>query len=77
MKKIQVLGPGCPNCLKLAEMTEAVARELGLEFELEKVTSMMRFAEYGVMATPALVVDGEVRVSGRVPRREELEGMLR
>ena len=77
MKKIQVLGPGCPSCREMAKVTEEVARGLGLDYELEKVTEMMRFAELGVMATPALVVDGEVKVSGRVPRREELEDLLR
>jgi len=77
VKKIQVLGPGCPNCRKLADLAEEVARELEIDYELEKVTEIMRFADFGVMTTPALVVDGEVKVSGRVPRREEIETMLR
>jgi small redox-active disulfide protein 2 len=76
MKRIQVLGPGCPNCKKLAALTEQAATELGLDYELEKVTEITRFAEFGVMATPALVVDGKVMVSGRVPCEEEVRKML-
>jgi small redox-active disulfide protein 2 len=76
MKKIQVLGPGCPNCRKLAETTDEVARELGIEFELEKVTDIVRITQAGVMATPALVVDGTVVSSGRVPKRDEIKEML-
>ena len=77
MKKIQVLGPGCPNCRKLAEITEEAARELGIEFELEKVTDIVQITQAGVMATPALVVDGTVVSSGRVPKQEEIKEMLR
>lgn len=76
MKKIQVLGPGCANCRKLASHTEDAARQLGLDFELEKVTDIARFAEFGIMTTPALVVDGTVLVSGRVPGVEELKQLL-
>lgn len=76
MKKLQVLGPGCPNCRKLAEMVEVVAGELGLEFELEKVTEIDRITGFGVMMTPALVVDGEVKVSGRVPSVAEIRVMI-
>lgn len=76
MKKLQVLGPGCPNCRKLAEMVETAAGELGLAFELEKVTEIDRITGFGVMMTPALVVDGEVKVSGRVPSVAEIRGMI-
>jgi small redox-active disulfide protein 2 len=57
-------------------MTESVARELGLEFELEKITDLTRITQYGVMATPGLVVDGKVRLSGRVPSAAELRTLL-
>ena len=77
MRKIQVLGPGCPSCGKLAELVEEAARQLELDYELEKVTDVLRFADFGVMSTPALVVDEEVKVSGRIPRREEILAMLR
>jgi small redox-active disulfide protein 2 len=76
MKKIQVFGPGCPNCRKLAESTEEVAREIDLEYELEKVTDIVRITQAGVMATPALAVDGKVLVTGRVPGRDEIRKLL-
>lgn len=76
MKLIQVLGTGCPKCGKLSEAAETAAREIGIEFELEKVTDIERIMGFGVMMTPALVVDGEVKVSGRVPRPDELKELL-
>jgi small redox-active disulfide protein 2 len=76
MKKIQILGPGCPNCRKLAEATENVAREMELNYELEKVTDINRIISFGVLAPPALVLDGRVLVSGRVPSLDEIRNML-
>ena len=76
MKKIQILGPGCPNCERLAALTERVARELGVEFELQKVKDITEIVQFGVMATPGLVVDGKVMVSGRLPSEAELKGWL-
>ena len=76
MKKIQVLGTGCPKCKKLAENAEAAAKELRLEYELIKVTDIGAIVGFGVMATPALAVDGKVVVSGRVPSVEEMKGIL-
>jgi small redox-active disulfide protein 2 len=76
MKKILILGPGCPNCNRLADLTERVARELGIEFELHKVTEISQITAFGVMATPGLAVDGEVLVSGRVPSEAELKKLL-
>lgn len=67
MKKLQVLGTGCPKCKKLAENTEAAAKELGLEYSLEKVTDINEIMKFGVMMTPALAVDGVVKVVGKVP----------
>lgn len=74
--KLQVLGTGCPKCTKLAEMTDAVAQELGLDYELEKVTDINDIMQMGVMMTPALAVDGQVKVSGKVPSVEELKSLL-
>ena len=74
--KIEVLGPGCPRCKLLAETAESAARELGVDFELNKVTSLSDIASYGVMVTPALVVNGEVVVSGRVPSEAEVRKLL-
>ncbi|RME69900.1 MAG: thioredoxin family protein [Verrucomicrobia bacterium] len=76
MKKIQILGTGCKKCQMLAETAEQAARELGLDYELEKVTDINRFAEFGVMFTPAMAVDGKVKVAGKVPSLEELKPML-
>jgi len=76
MKKIQILGTGCPKCKKLAENAEAAAKELGIEFEIEKVTDINEIMKFGVMVTPALAVDGEVKVVGKVPSPDEIKGML-
>jgi small redox-active disulfide protein 2 len=76
MKKIVVLGPGCPRCERLATTTRQAAEELGIEYELEKITDITRFAEFGVMMTPGLVVDGGLKVQGRVPPLDELKVML-
>ncbi len=76
MKKLQVLGTGCPKCKKLAETAEQAARDLGIDYELEKVTDINEIVAFGVMATPALAVDGDVKVSGRMPSVEEIKGML-
>ncbi|NBB80379.1 MAG: thioredoxin family protein [Verrucomicrobia bacterium] len=76
MKKIQILGTGCAKCNKLTESAEAAAQDLGLDYELEKVTDMMRFADFGVMVTPALVVDGEVKAAGSLPKPEALKALL-
>ncbi len=76
MKKIQILGTGCPKCKKLAENVEAAANELGIEFEIEKVTDINEIMKFGVMMTPALVVDGDVKVVGKVPSPDEINQML-
>ncbi len=76
MKKIQILGTGCPKCKKLAENAEAAAKELGIEFEIEKVTDINEIMKFGVMMTPALVVDGDVKVVGKVPPPDEINQML-
>ena len=76
MKKLQVLGPGCPKCKKLAEETEAAAKELGIQYTLEKVTDIDEMLRLGVMATPALIVDGAVKVVGRVPSAQEIKKFL-
>ncbi len=66
MKKIQILGTGCPKCKALAENAEAAAKALGLDCQLEKVTEIARIIAFGVMVTPALAVDGQVEVAGKV-----------
>lgn len=74
--KIHILGTGCAKCNQLAAATQAAADKLGLDYELEKVTDFLRFADFGVMITPALLVDGKLKVAGRVPTPAELEKML-
>jgi len=66
MKKIQILGTGCHKCKKLAKNAEAAAKELGIGFEIEKITDIDEIMKFGVMMTPALVVDGEVKGTGKV-----------
>ncbi len=76
MKKIQILGTGCPKCKKLAENAEAAARELGIEYEIEKVTDINQIMKFGIMMTPAMAVDGKVKVTGKVPSADEIKTML-
>lgn len=76
MKKIQVLGPGCDRCHRLAEDVVKAAMELDIKYHFEKITDMRDIMAMGVMMTPALVIDGVVKVSGKVPSIEELKKML-
>ena len=76
MKTLQILGTGCPKCKKLAEMTEAAAKQLGLEYELVKVTDINQIVGFGVMMTPALAVDGVVKAVGKVPSIDELKKLI-
>jgi len=76
MKKLQILGTGCPKCEKLTENTEEAAGALGIEYELEKITDVKEITGFGVMMTPALVIDGEVKVSGKVPSVQEIKSVL-
>ncbi len=77
MKKIQILGTGCPKCKKLAENAEIAAKEIGIEYELEKVTKINDIMKFGIMMTPGLAVDGEVKIVGKVASVEELKEMLK
>ena len=76
MKKLQILGTGCAKCNALTTATEKAAQTLGLEYELEKVTDLNRIMSFGVMLTPALVVDGKVKTSGKVPSVDNLKRLL-
>ena len=75
--KIQILGPGCAKCNRLMETAEAAAKELGVEYQLEKISDINQIMSFGVMMTPGLVVDGEVKSVGKVPSLEEMKKMLR
>ena len=74
--KLEILGTGCPKCIKLEELTRKAAGELGLDAEITKVKEIDQIMNYGVMITPALVVDGVVKVAGKVPSIEELKKYL-
>ncbi|MHC4157608.1 MAG: thioredoxin family protein [Planctomycetota bacterium] len=76
MKKIQILGTGCPKCKKLAENTETAVKELGIEYQIEKVTDISEIMKFGVMLTPALAIDGQVKVSGKVLTVQNIKEML-
>ena len=76
MKKIIVLGPGCPRCETLAKLTQQAADQVGIEYEFEKVTDIQEFIKYGMMMTPGLVIDGELKVQGKVPSLDEIKNML-
>lgn len=76
MKLLQILGPGCAKCVKLKENAETAAKELGLEATIEKIDDINKITSFGVMMTPALVVDGEVKVVGKVASVDEIKAVL-
>ena len=76
MTMLQILGTGCPKCRKLAETTEEAAKNLGLVYRIEKVTDIRAIMGFGVTMTPALAVDGVVKISGKVPSAEEIGKIL-
>jgi len=76
MRLLQVLGVGCPKCEKLAANAESAAKAAGVEYQLEKIKDIQKITAFGVMTTPALMIDGEVKVAGRVPTVEELQDMI-
>lgn len=73
---VQILGSGCANCKRLTRSVEAAANELGIEYSIEKVTEPEAIARSGVMKTPALIVNGELILYGRIPGIEELKLIL-
>ena len=76
MKTLQILGMGCSKCRTLTERAEEAAHALGLEYTLEKVTDLDAIVASGAMSTPALVVDGQLKVAGRVPTVDAIKAML-
>ena len=76
MKKIQILGTGCPKCKKLAENAAAAVEAVGGEYEIEKVTDINEIMKFGVMMTPALAVDGEIKAVGKVISAEEIKSLI-
>ena len=76
MKLLQVLGAGCQKCEKLKQHAQTAVNELGIEATVEKVTDITQITSFGVMMTPALAIDGEVKVVGKVPSTDEIKRML-
>ncbi|MRR18910.1 thioredoxin family protein [bacterium] len=74
--EIKILGPGCPRCKALDKLTREVVQQNGIEASVVKVEDIVEIMNYGVMSTPALVVDGRVVIKGRVPTAEELKRLL-
>jgi small redox-active disulfide protein 2 len=77
MKKIQILGIGCPKCKKLTENAEAAAKALGIKSEIEKITDINQILKFGVMMTPALAINEKVMVVGKVASVEEIKQLLK
>lgn len=73
---IKVLGPGCPKCEQTERVVKEAVTEAGVEASVEKVTDVMEIAGYGVFGTPAVVVDGEVKSVGKIPKKEEIMGWI-
>jgi len=71
--KVQILGTGCPKCKKVAEVAEKAVAELGVDAEVVKVTDINEIMNFGVMMTPALAIDGDVKVSGKVPSLDDVK----
>jgi small redox-active disulfide protein 2 len=76
MKKIQILGTGCPKCHKLAQNAEEAAKGLGIKYEIEKVTDIQKIINSGVMMTPGLIIDGVIKSSGKVLSVSEIKELL-
>lgn len=73
---IKILGTGCPKCKSLEKMTKKTLEEMNIEAEIEKVEDIVKIMEYGIMATPGLVINGEVKLSGRLPSEKELKSLF-
>ncbi|MFH2091868.1 MAG: thioredoxin family protein [Pseudomonadota bacterium] len=74
---IKILGPGCPKCQQTAAIVNEAVVETGVDANIEKVTDVMQIAGYGVFGTPAVVVDGEVKCMGKIPKKEDIKAWLK
>jgi len=74
--EIKVLGPGCAKCKKTEQLVQEVIKEIGSNATVEKVTDMMQIASYGVFGTPSVIVDGEVKCTGKVPKKDDIKKWL-
>jgi small redox-active disulfide protein 2 len=73
---IKVLGPGCPKCQQTEKIVKEAVAETGVDAQVEKVTDTMEIAGYGVFGTPAVVVDGEVKSVGKIPKKQDVMGWI-
>ena len=74
---IKIMGPGCPNCQKVAELVQSSVEELGVDAQIEKITDFQEIAKAGVLSTPAIVINGSVKCVGKVPSKNEILSWLR
>ncbi|MCX5807447.1 MAG: thioredoxin family protein [Proteobacteria bacterium] len=74
--KIQILGAGCAKCTELAAHAEEAAKQAGIEFEIEKVTDIKKIMDFGIMMTPAIAIDGQVKSAGKVLSADEIKKLL-
>lgn len=74
--EIKILGPGCARCEKTAKLVQEVVAETGADARVEKVTDMMQIAAYGVVSTPAVLVNGNLKSTGKIPKKDEIAGWL-
>ena len=75
--KIEILGSGCPKCKATEEIIKKVVKKLGIKAEVGHIYDVAKIIEYGVMGTPAIAVDGEIKIEGRVPTEEEIEKIIK
>jgi len=75
--KIEILGMGCPKCKKLAEIASNTVKELGISAEVVKIEKIEDIMKYDVMITPALLINGKVKVAGRIPSKEEIKNWIK
>ncbi|MCG8550603.1 MAG: thioredoxin family protein [Desulfobacterales bacterium] len=75
--EIKVLGPGCAKCIKTEKLVQDAVKETGAEASVEKVSDMLQIASYGVLGTPSVIVDGEVKCSGKVPKKSDILSWLK
>jgi small redox-active disulfide protein 2 len=76
MKKIKILGTGCPNCKRVTAIVEDAVKETGVDATIEKVEDIMEIMKYNVLSTPAIVIDEEITIKGRVPSKSEVVALL-
>jgi len=71
--EIKVLGPGCPKCEQTAKLVKEAVSETGVDANIEKITDIMEIAGYGIFGTPAVVIDGDVKIVGKIPKKEDIK----